>query len=140
MVQDLRKTEFIIGSDLDWAVSRANLDTFKKNFVIHNKEPCLEFPFDPEGPADAYDPNHRHMWQALRYSSRWKDGGPIIDKFMAIGMTVEHQDDPYDPIICKIITRDNLTFKSIGENLLVAAMRLFVLLHLGEDLDIQDTL
>jgi hypothetical protein len=76
-----------------------------------------------------------HEVGRLHYSSTWAEGGPIIEREIALGMRMQKgMAFYYNPGI------DNFEFLMRGPTPLIAAMRCYVASKLGDEIDVPDTL
>lgn len=137
------RVEALAGALLDAAVAKANGDTALPNFVMYQPhpkaqaEPCLRMQFDPEGPAHYY--NHTTdfaMWVALRYSTEWDRGGPIIERER---IDLSYSEGEYKGVIgCMAWKQYGRLTEShqFGTTGLQAAMRAYVASKFGEEVEL----
>lgn len=116
------ETSDLTGTPLDWAVAmalgRAGTDVFIDDFDELGAG-CVQTQIDPFM-------NNSRCWAPSRY---WQQAGPIIEREKITLMARENNWSAFcignESIVC-------------APTALVAAMRLFVMLHFGFDVDIPD--
>lgn len=118
------KTSELNGSALDWAVELANGTHWSMNgyFVFKNAD----------GTTRTVDRNPE--W---RYSAEWSQGGPIIERefIYLTGWRTSTKD-----VRVASIETENRSFSVMGPTTLIAAMRCFVTMKLGDEVDIPEEL
>jgi hypothetical protein len=136
------EVEYLDGPGLNWAVAKAEHDTLRKEFVIYKGEPCFKARFDPETHAHYSDLKEFATWTALRYSTEWSRGGPIVDKLMSLGMEVfqGNIDKANNAYVCRIDAPNGAKYFGEGMTLLIAAMRLYVCVAIGQEVELPDGL
>lgn len=133
--------QYLEGPVLDYLVAQFNLDTVRKNFVIYQREPCLVTAWDPENVGHYDSLKEWKVWHALRYTTEWSRGGPIIDRLLGLGMEVGHDhEDTFHPIVCKLVAPDGKEYIGKGSTLLIAASKMLVLMTFGPEVEVPDEL
>jgi hypothetical protein len=122
------KTSELIGADLNWLVAKC------EGLLLH-KNVYLNGVFIDEWSASGYfvDPN---MWiglGALQYSSKWAQGGPIIEREK---ITLSYVGEARSECRADIEAGAMM----YGSTPLIAAMRCYVASKLGDEVEVPEEL
>jgi len=110
------KTSELSGPALDWAVAEAvNMEETREDYRVAKD-----------------DRGRYHDWLP---SSRWSQGGPILDRFRP-----QFIQSFSDHVSVQKIDNERKNFVRHGPTLLVAAMRCYVASKLGDEVDVPDEL
>lgn len=131
------KTQDLIGTQLDWAVAKAEGDLYPQGDVM-----VLEGKLFSIEPGD-YETSDR--WRKYSPSTDWNLAGPIIEQEgINLTMFLEDEVDPEDVgNWCAAYDRENLgddEKSCTASTPLIAAMRCYVASKLGAEVEVPDEL
>lgn len=120
------KVNEAVGPALDWMVATAQalqIVQIKNGFLYIPKYPTIG-------------------GQRFMPTTDWSQGGPIINMLIEDGAEVwqGNLDLKDNPVVCFLDIIDDKKYIGQGPDLLIAAMRCFVMFKLGDEVDVPDAL